>query len=143
MPLSSPDPAAAAAALESLGVVAVIRLRDAARLRAVVDALAEGGVRAVEVTMTVPGAVALIHQLAATLSSELLLGAGTLTAAATARAVADAGARFVVGPVFRRDVIEASHERGAAAIPGCFSPTEILEAHEAGADIVKIFPATM
>src|SRR5207247_1411046 len=71
------------------------------------------------------------------------LGAGTVTDAATARAVADAGARFVVGPVFRRDVIEASHDRGAAAIPGCFSPTEILEAHEAGADIVKIFPATM
>src|SRR5262245_60620176 len=125
VPRPSPDRAATVAALEALGVVAVIRLRDAARLRAVVDALAAGGVRAVEVTMTVPGAVALIHELSAAMQRDLILGAGTVTDAATARAVADAGARFVVGPVFRRDVIAASHERGAAAVPGCFSPTEI------------------
>jgi len=131
------------AALERLGVVAVIRLRDAARLRAVVDALAAGGVRALEVTMTVPGAVALMRELSATLPGDVLLGAGTVTDAATARAVIDAGARFVVGPVFRKDVVHACHERDVPAIPGCFSPTEILNAHEAGADIVKVFPATM
>lgn len=128
--------------LETLGVVAVIRLRDAARLRAVVDALAEGGVRALEVTMTVPGAVALIGELAATLPPGFLLGAGTVTDADTARAVIDAGARFVVGPVFRREIIRVCHERDVPAIPGCFSPTEILDAHDAGADIVKVFPAT-
>lgn len=129
-------------AIQDLGVVAVIRMRDPGRLRAVVDALAEGGVRAIEVTMTVPDAVALIAKLASSLPSTLLLGAGTVTDAATARAVIDAGARFVVGPVFRRDVIDACHARDVVAAPGCFSPTEILDAHEHGADIVKVFPAT-
>jgi 2-dehydro-3-deoxyphosphogluconate aldolase/(4S)-4-hydroxy-2-oxoglutarate aldolase len=128
--------------IELLGVVAVIRMRDAARLRDVVDAIAEGGVRAIEVTMTVPDAVGLIGKLSASLPSTILLGAGTVTDAATALAVIDAGARFVVGPVFRRDVIEACHERDVAVAPGCFSPTEILDAHDHGADIVKVFPAT-
>jgi 2-dehydro-3-deoxyphosphogluconate aldolase/(4S)-4-hydroxy-2-oxoglutarate aldolase len=107
-----------------------------------VDALAEGGVRAIEVTMTVPGAVGLIETLASSLPASVLVGAGTVTDAATARAVIDAGARFVVGPVFRREVIDACHARDVAAAPGCFSPTEILDAHEHGADIVKVFPAT-
>jgi 2-dehydro-3-deoxyphosphogluconate aldolase/(4S)-4-hydroxy-2-oxoglutarate aldolase len=129
--------------IEAHGVVAVIRLRDPARLRALIEALASGGVRALEVTMTVPGAVGLIRDLAAALPAGFLLGAGTVTDTDTARAVIDAGARFVVGPVFRREIIRACHERDVAAIPGCFSPTEILEAHEAGADIVKLFPATM
>jgi 2-dehydro-3-deoxyphosphogluconate aldolase/(4S)-4-hydroxy-2-oxoglutarate aldolase len=127
--------------IQALGIVAVIRMKDAARLRAVVDALADGGVRAIEVTMTVPDAVALIARLAPALPGDILLGAGTVTDAATARAVIDAGARFVVSPVFRRDVISACHDRGVAAAPGCFTPTEILDAHEAGADIVKVFPA--
>ena len=129
--------------IEQIGVVAVIRLRDPGKLRAVVDALAEGGVRVLEVTMTVPGAIDLIRQLAPSLPQGFLLGAGTVTDADTARAVIDAGATFVVGPVFRRDVIAMCHERDVPALPGCFSPTEILDAHEAGADIVKVFPATM
>ena len=117
-------------------------MKDAAKLRAVVDAIAEGGIRAIEVTMTVPGAIDLIRTLARTLPAEIVLGAGTVTDAATARAVIDAGARYVVSPVFRREVIAACHERDVAAAPGCFTPTEILEAHECGADIVKVFPAT-
>src|SRR5438067_1720820 len=129
--------------IEQLGVVAVIRLKDPRRLRATVDALADGGVRAIEVTMTVPRAVDLIAELAPTLPAGFLLGAGTVTDVATAQAVIDAGAAFVVGPVFRPAIIAACHERGVPAMPGCFSPTEILEAHEAGADIVKVFPATM
>jgi 2-dehydro-3-deoxyphosphogluconate aldolase/(4S)-4-hydroxy-2-oxoglutarate aldolase len=128
--------------IQQLGVVAVIRIKDAAKLRAVVDAIAAGGVRAIEVTMTVPNAVELIRKLAATLPPEILLGAGTVTDAGTARAVIDAGARYVVSPVFRRDVIAACLERDVAAAPGCFTPTEILDAHECGADIVKVFPAT-
>ncbi len=128
--------------IQQLGVVAVIRMRDAGRLRAVVDALAEGGVRAIEVTMTVPDAVALIATLSSSLPSTILLGAGTVTDARTAGAVIDAGARFVVGPVFRREVIDACHARDVAVAPGCFSPSEILDAHEHGADIVKVFPAT-
>ena len=130
------------AQVERLGVVAVIRLKDPAKLRAVVDALAEGGVRALEVTMTVPGAVELIRALAPTLPDGFFLGAGTVTTAANAHAVIDAGAMFVVSPVFRPDVIRACHEHDVAAMPGCFSPTEILAAHECGADVVKVFPAT-
>jgi 2-dehydro-3-deoxyphosphogluconate aldolase/(4S)-4-hydroxy-2-oxoglutarate aldolase len=128
--------------IQELGVVAVIRMKDAGRLRAVIDAIAEGGVRAIEVTMSVPGAVGLIAALAPALPSSILFGAGTVTDAATARAVIDAGARFVVSPVFRRDVIDACHERDVAVAPGCFTPTEILDAHEYGADVVKVFPAT-
>src|SRR5258706_8891373 len=135
--------AAVTAQIEALGIVAVIRWKDPGKLRAVVDAMADGGVRALEVTMTVPGAVDLIRALAPSLPDGFLLGAGTVTDGATAHAVIDAGARFVVGPVFRPDVIAACHERDVAAMPGCFSPTEILAAHECGADIVKLFPATM
>jgi len=135
--------AAVTAQVEALGVVAVIRLKDPARLRAVVDAMAEGGVRALEVTMTVPRAVDLIRELAPTLPEGFLLGAGTVTDPAAARAVIDAGATFVVSPVFRPDVIAACHDRDVPAMPGCFSPTEILAAHDCGADIVKVFPATM
>ena len=134
--------AAVTAQIEALGVVAVIRLKDPATLRAVVGAMADGGVRALEVTMTVPRAVDLIGELAPTLPDGFLLGAGTVTDAATALAVIDAGASFVVGPVFRPEVIAACHQRDVAAIPGCFSPTEILTAYESGADIVKLFPAT-
>jgi len=128
--------------IEQLGVVAVIRLRDPGKLRAVVDAIAAGGVRALEVTMTVPGAVDLIRGLAPTLPEGFLLGAGTVIDAETARAVIDAGAQFVISPVFRREVIQACHERGVPVAPGCFTPTEILDAYEAGADIIKVFPAT-
>jgi 2-dehydro-3-deoxyphosphogluconate aldolase/(4S)-4-hydroxy-2-oxoglutarate aldolase len=128
--------------IQELGVVAVIRMKDAGRLRAVIDAIAEGGVRAIEVTMSVPGAVGLIAQLAPVLPSTILFGAGTVTDAATARAVIDAGAQYIVSPVFRREVIDVCHERGIAVAPGCFTPTEILDAHEYGADVVKVFPAT-
>jgi 2-dehydro-3-deoxyphosphogluconate aldolase/(4S)-4-hydroxy-2-oxoglutarate aldolase len=131
-----------AADIERLGVVAVIRMKDPAKLRAVFDALAEGGVRALEVTMTVPGAIGIIKELAASLPDGILLGAGTVTDGETARAVIDAGARFIVSPVFRRDVVSVCLERGIVACPGCFSPTEILDAHEMGADVIKVFPAT-
>ena len=111
-------------------------------MRGVVDALIEGGVRALEVTMTVPGAVDLIRAIKPTLPDGFLLGAGTVTDAATATRVIDAGASFVVSPVFRRDVLTEAHRHDVAALPGCFTPTEILDAWEAGADIVKVFPAT-
>ena len=128
--------------VQQLGVVAVIRIKDPAKLRAVVDALVEGGVRALEVTMTVPGAVGLIRELAPTMPPGFLLGAGTVTTAEAARAVIDAGATYVVSPVFQPAVIAACHERDVAAMPGCFSPTEIFAAYELGADIIKVFPAT-
>ena len=128
--------------IEACGVVAVIRLQDGSRLRAVVDALAQGGITALEVTMTVPRAIELIGEIAPTLPPGFLIGAGTVVDAETARAAVAAGARFIVGPVFRPAVIDAAHAAGAAAMPGCFSPTEILAAWDAGADVVKVFPAT-
>jgi 2-dehydro-3-deoxyphosphogluconate aldolase/(4S)-4-hydroxy-2-oxoglutarate aldolase len=128
--------------IEHGGIVAVIRLQDGSKLRAVVDALAEGGITALEVTMTVPRAIELIGKIAPTLPSGFLLGAGTVVDPDTARAAIRAGARYIVSPVFRPAVIEASHVEGAAAMPGCFSPTEILAAWDAGADVVKVFPAT-
>lgn len=136
------DRASVIAAVERAGIVAVIRIKEPAKLRAVVDAIAEGGVRALEVTMTVPGAVELIRQLAPTMPSGFLLGAGTVVDAETANKVIDAGARYIVSPVFRREVITACHRREVVAMPGCFTPTEILDAWDAGADIVKVFPAT-
>jgi 2-dehydro-3-deoxyphosphogluconate aldolase/(4S)-4-hydroxy-2-oxoglutarate aldolase len=108
----------------------------------VVQALAEGGVRALEVTMTVPRAIELIAELAPTLPDGFLLGAGTLLDAATTRRAITAGAQFIVSPVFRPDVISAGHEMDVPVMPGCFTATEILNAWEAGADIVKVFPAT-
>lgn len=129
-------------AIEQHGVVAVIRLKDPDRLRGVVDALAEGGVRALEVTMTVPRAIEMIGQLAPTLPPGFLLGAGTVLDSETARLAILAGARFVVSPVFRPEVIAICHRYDVAAMPGCFTPTEILAAWEAGADVVKVFPAT-
>jgi 2-dehydro-3-deoxyphosphogluconate aldolase / (4S)-4-hydroxy-2-oxoglutarate aldolase len=128
--------------IEQLGVVAVIRLRDPGKLRAVVDALMAGGVTALEVTMTVPGAVDLIRGLAPTLPDGFLLGAGTVLNASIAHAVIGAGAQFVISPVLRLEMIAACHQHDVPAMPGCFTPTEILEAHDAGADIVKVFPAT-
>jgi 2-dehydro-3-deoxyphosphogluconate aldolase/(4S)-4-hydroxy-2-oxoglutarate aldolase len=128
--------------VERLGIVAIIRMKDPGKVRAVFDAIGEGGVRVIEVTMTVPGAIELIGQLAASLPQGFVLGAGTVLDAETARRVIGAGARFVVSPVFRRDVIDACHALDAAVMPGCFTPTEILDAWDAGADVVKVFPAT-
>jgi 2-dehydro-3-deoxyphosphogluconate aldolase / (4S)-4-hydroxy-2-oxoglutarate aldolase len=129
-------------AIERAGIVAIIRMKEPERVRAVVDAIAEGGVRALEITMTVPGAVELIRDLAPQMPPGFLLGAGTVVDAETVTRVTDAGARFVVSPVFRREVIAACHERDVAVMPGCFTPTEILDAWDAGADVVKVFPAT-
>ena len=84
----------------------------------------------------------MIRAIAPTLPAGFLLGAGTVTDVATAAAVIDAGASFVVGPIFRPEVIAVCHAHDVPAMPGCFSPTEIFAAHEAGADIVKVFPAT-
>jgi 2-dehydro-3-deoxyphosphogluconate aldolase / (4S)-4-hydroxy-2-oxoglutarate aldolase len=133
---------ALAADLERAGVVAVIRMKDPDKVQAVVDAIAEGGVRAIEVTMTVPGAVGLIKMLAPRMPKGFLFGAGTVLDVATAAQVIDAGAQFIVSPVFRRSLIEAYHEHGGPVTPGCFTPTEILDAWDAGADLVKVFPAT-
>ena len=130
------------ALVEQLGVVAIIRTQDSSGVRGVVDALASGGVKALEVTMTVPRAIELIAEIAPTLPSDFLFGAGTVVDADTAHRAARAGAQFIVSPVLRPEVIKAAHEDGIPVMPGCFTPTEILTAWDLGADIVKVFPAT-
>ena len=129
------------ARVEREGIVAVIRLENAALLSRVVEALAAGGVQAIEVTMTVPGAIESIRRLTASVSGDVLIGAGTVLDSETAQRAIDAGARFVVSPVFRPAMIGVCHAGDVPAMPGCYTPTEILGAWDAGADIVKVFPA--
>ncbi len=132
-------------ALEALleaKAVAVIRVKDAGRLIDAASALRRGGVRALEVTMTVPGAVGIIRELARAGEPGTLVGAGTVLDGRTAAEVIAAGADFVVSPITDRDMIGTCREAGVLAAPGAFTPTEIVSAWRLGADIVKVFPAT-
>ncbi len=122
------------------GVVAVVRLPAAAHVLRVVEAIREGGVVAIEITLTTPGALQAIGEVA-TAMPDVEIGAGSVLNAKDVRRALDAGARYVVSPVFKKEIVLAAHARDAAAMPGAFSPTEILEATEAGADIVKVFPS--
>lgn len=124
-----------------IGAVAVVRLPRADDVLPVARALHAGGVSAIEVTMTVPGALQAIERLAREGDPEMIIGVGSVLDADTARQAVEAGAEFVVSPVFRREIVDEAHRLGAAALPGAFTPTEILDAHAAGADMVKIFPA--
>ena len=133
--------AEAVSRIERDGIVAVVRVDNAAVVPRVIEALAAGGVGAIEITMTVPGAINAIRQVASAAPTDTLIGAGTVLDADTARHAIDAGARFVVAPVFRPPLIQACHDCGVPAMPGCYTPTEILDAWDAGADIVKVFPA--
>ena len=122
------------------GVVAVVRLPEARHVLRIVEAIREGGVAAIEITLTTPGALQAIGEVAAAMS-DVEIGAGSVLDAAGVRRAIDAGARYVVSPVYKKELVDAAHERDAPAMPGAFSPTEILEATEAGADIVKVFPS--
>jgi len=124
------------------GVVAVIRMKDTNRLVNVIEALRVGGVKSMEITMTVPGAVDIIRQLSNEVPPDVLIGAGTVVEEETAAKVIDAGATFVVGPVLNLDIVSLCVRRGVAVMPGCYTPTEILAGWKAGADIIKVFPAT-
>ncbi len=123
-------------------VIAVIRMKDAARLAAAAAALREGGVTALEITMTVPGAVEIIREMARTKEPGTLVGAGTVLDAGTATEVIAAGADFVVSPITDQDMVLACREARVLVAPGAFTPTEIVAAWRSGADIVKVFPAT-
>ena len=123
------------------GAIAVVRLNDAAGAIRAIEAIRAGGIRAIELTMTTPGAIELIGETRRVFGDDVLVGIGSVLDAQSARRAVDAGARYVVSPVFRRAVIEEAHRLCVPAMPGAFSPTEILDAHEAGADIVKITPA--
>jgi 2-dehydro-3-deoxyphosphogluconate aldolase/(4S)-4-hydroxy-2-oxoglutarate aldolase len=124
------------------GVIAVIRMTDTAKLMKVIKAIQAGGVTCLEITFTVPGAVDIIKEVSRGMDKGLLLGAGTVLDTETARAAILAGAEFIVSPTLNLDVIKLCHRYDKLVVPGAFTPTEILTAWEAGADIVKVFPAT-
>jgi 2-dehydro-3-deoxyphosphogluconate aldolase/(4S)-4-hydroxy-2-oxoglutarate aldolase len=121
--------------------VAVIRLRKSQNFLKVAEALYEGGISILEITMTTPNALALIKETVAQMPDDVLIGAGSVLDADTAQRVINAGARYVVSPVFKPQIIQIARQNDVPAMPGCFSPTEILNAHEQGADVVKVFPA--
>src|SRR3954468_16059646 len=123
------------------GIVAVVRSPDSQQLVDVARALADGGVSVVEITMSVPNALDVLRQTQKALGDRVLLGAGTVLDPETARAVLLAGAEYIVAPTVHRDVIRLCQRYDKLVMPGAFTPTEILTAWEAGADIVKVFPA--
>src|ERR1043165_1669143 len=123
------------------GIVAVVRSQDSQQLVEVVRALADGGVTVAEITMTVPGALDVVRQVRSALGDRVLLGAGTILDPETARAAILAGAEYIVAPTVNLEVIRLCQRYDKLVMPGAFTPTEILTAWEAGADIVKVFPA--
>jgi len=123
------------------GVIAIVRVASAADAVDVCGAVSRGGVKTIEVTMTVPGAIEAIREFKKQSKDDVLLGAGTVLDPETARIVILNGADFIVSPNLNIEVIKMAHRYGKLVIPGTFTPTEILAAWDAGADIVKVFPA--
>src|SRR5438552_747487 len=123
------------------GIVAVVRAPDSRQLVEVARALADGGVTVIEITMTVPGALDVVRQVREALGDRILLGAGTILDPETARAALLAGAEYLVAPTINLDVIRLCQRYDKLVMPGAFTPTEILTAWEAGADVIKVFPA--
>lgn len=130
------------ASIKACGVVAVLRADRPDALVQVAQAVGRGGIGAVEITMTTPGALDVIGECANRLGDEILLGAGTVLDPETARAAILAGAEYIVTPTLNPDVITLCCRYDKVIIPGALTPTEILTAWECGADIVKVFPAT-
>jgi 2-dehydro-3-deoxyphosphogluconate aldolase / (4S)-4-hydroxy-2-oxoglutarate aldolase len=130
------------AQMTEAGVVAVIRAQSKDQLIDIANALLEGGVPSIEVTMTTPRAIAGIEMLADRLGDRAIVGVGTVIDAATCRDAIAAGAQFVVSPVFDPEVVATTKRYGKISVPGAFTPTEILRAWSAGADVVKVFPST-
>ena len=125
------------------GVVAVVRLDSADQLLQTASAIRAGGVTVIEFTMTTPFALDMIHEAAKTMPKDVLLGAGTVLDPETCRAVILAGAQFIVSPTLNPKVIEMCQRYSKIVVPGALTPTEILTAWECGADIVKVFPASL
>lgn len=123
-----------------IGVVPVVRASSPREARMAADAVCEGGIPIVEITMTVPGAVDVIRELAKSASTTVLVGAGTVLNAEAARRCLDAGAQFLVSPGLNLPMVELARKEGKVVMAGALTPTEIMAAWEAGADFVKIFP---
>src|SRR6202034_1673016 len=129
------------AALRKMGLVPVLRASSVAKALALANAVADGGVTVLEVTMTVPGAIEVMRRLAQE-RPDILIGAGTVLDPETARICILEGARFIVSPALNLKTIEMCHRYSVAVLPGALTPTEILTAWQAGADVVKVFPAS-
>lgn len=126
--------------IREIGVVPVVRAKSAKQAQLAAEAVCAGGVPIVEVTMTVPGAIELIAQLAKSAGAQILIGAGTVLDAETARRCLDAGAEFVVSPGFDLETVHFVKQQGKLMIAGALTPTEVISAWQAGSDFVKIFP---
>ncbi len=118
-------------------------MRDTRRLLRVVAAIRRGGITAIEVTLTTSNALTVIAELVREMGEEIQVGVGSVLSAEDARRAVNSGARYVVSPVFVADVVAEAHRLGVPAIPGCFTPTEIMTAMNAGADLIKVFPANI
>lgn len=126
------------------GIVAIVRADSGDDLVRVVEAVAEGGVRCIEVTMTTPGALECIETASKKLAgADVLLGVGSVLDAETCRLAILAGAQYVVSPVTSEPIIRMAHRYGRPALPGAFTPTEIVNAWEQGGDLIKVFPSSM
>ena len=126
--------------IRDIGVIPVVRASSAEEAIQVVDAIKAGGVSLLEITMTVPGAIQVIEQLAKRFGDEAIVGAGTVLDPEIARACIDVGARFVVSPALNLETIALCRRQDVAVMPGALTPTEIVTAWNAGADFVKVFP---
>lgn len=127
--------------IRETGVIAIMRAQSSDQLIAAADAIQRGGVRVIEVTMTTPGALEVIAEATRRYGQGVLFGAGTVLDPETARAAILAGAGFIVAPTLNLNVLALCQRYGVPVIPGCFTPTEMLTAWEAGADMIKLFPA--
>ncbi len=128
--------------IEECGIVAIIRANSSKELFDTAVAIKNGGVDAIEITMTTPNALQVISDVSNRLGDSVLIGVGSVLDAETARAAMLAGAEFVVSPVTKPDIIAICNRYGKVIIPGAFTPTEILCAWETGADYVKVFPSS-
>jgi 2-dehydro-3-deoxyphosphogluconate aldolase/(4S)-4-hydroxy-2-oxoglutarate aldolase len=124
-----------------LKAVAVIRMEDPSKLIKVAEAIHDGGVKAIEITMTVPNAIETIALATKEIGNKVLIGVGSVLNPKMAQMAIDAGAQYVVSPIFKKEIIDVSHKNNIPSMPGTFTPTEVQLAYEAGADIVKLFPA--
>jgi 2-dehydro-3-deoxyphosphogluconate aldolase/(4S)-4-hydroxy-2-oxoglutarate aldolase len=130
--------------IEESGIVAVVRAESSEQALKIAEAVKAGGIQAIEITMTVPGAIEVIKELSRTyIKGEILIGAGSVLDAETARFCLLAGAEYIVSPALDVETIKLCNRYQKIVIPGAMSVTEVLRAMEAGADIVKIFPATL
>ena len=130
-----------ASELERIGLIAIVRTDAAVDMTRVAQALAEGGVRAMEITLNTPGALAAIAAVRREMEGTLRVGAGTILGPEDAQDAIEAGAEFIVTPTLQTDTVALCRERGVPIACGSMTPTECLAAHRAGADFVKLFPA--